>query len=246
MKQSYKILCLGLVCFSFLGLELKDVLITEERPLAIVRRFKPTVAVQNQAVDKDLILSLEENLGEKLFDGDTLMTDDKGYALVVFMDESVAKVKPNSMLIVRGDVSNDVKSMNTRINLENGEIFLNVQPQGSNDFEVATSRSLASVKGTNFGNTAGGYVWVEEGQVDLTALNSGQTVSLYDKMFGQVDQQGNNVDTGELTDRELQDLNEGYSDLDNDLERKTIKLRFRDENGQVRVIEVVIFEEGQN
>jgi hypothetical protein len=136
--------------------------------------------------------------------------------------------------------------MNTRNNIINGEIFINVEPQGGNDFEVATNRSLASVQGTDFGSTSEGYVWVEEGQVDVTALNSGQTVSLFEKMFAQVDEQGNNVDSGTLNDEQLSDLNEGIDEIENDLVEIEIILRFRDQNGQLREIRIDVFEKEDN
>ncbi len=214
----------------------------QERPLAIVRRFKPQVELASG--DKEFILDLTENLGEQLFNGDTLSTDEKGYALVVFMDNTVAKVKPESMLIVQGESFADSKISNRRINLESGEVFMEVEPLGSGTFEVATSRSLASVKGTRFGTRSYGYVWVQEGQVDVTATNSGQTVSLFERMFAEVDENGNSVQSGTLTEEELSNLGEGFDELDEDLIERTIILRFRDANGQIREIPVNIFEKG--
>lgn len=195
--------------------------------------------------DKFIKLDLSENVGEKLFNGDSLLTNEDGFALVFFMDRSIAKVKPNSMLIVNGQVGITSKVSNTRINLKRGEIFLEVAPQGANDFEVATSRSLASVKGTQFGSKSDGYIWVQEGQVDVTALNSGQTVSLFEKMFAKVDDQGNEIDSGTLSTDELDGLNQGYDEMDSDLIKKKIILRFRDQNGQIREIKIDAFEEGQ-
>ncbi len=216
--------------------------VEQERPLAIVRRFKPQVELATG--EKEYYLNLEENIGEQLFSGDTLSTEEDGYALVVFMDNSIAKVKPESMLIVQGESLADSKISDRRINLETGEIFMEVEPVGSGTFEVATSRSLASVKGTRFGTKAFGYVWVEEGQVDVTATNSGQTVSLFERMFAEVDENGNSIESGTLTDEELNALGLGYDELDEDLIERTIILRFRDANGQIREIPVNIFEKG--
>lgn len=247
MKSSYKGLYIFislLLIMGFVSSEIEEY--KADRPIAIVKRFKPDVSVRNMEADKSLLLDLEENKGEQLFNGDSLITSEEGFALVVFMDASVAKVKPSSLLIVNGEVSTTSKAMSTRINLLGGEIFLNVEPQGTNDFEVATSRSLASVKGTEFGNKADGFIWVEEGQVDVTALNSGQTVSLYDKMFAQVDVQGNNIDSGTLSDEELSNLDEGYNEIENDMIQKEIILKFRDQNGQLREVSIDVFEEGQN
>lgn len=212
------------------------------RPIAIVTRFKPVVEKLTEQ-DGRFVLDLKENLGESLFSGDTLATNDEGYALVVFTsDNSVAKVKPNSMLVVRGESIADSKISNRTIDLEAGEIRLEIEPVESGSFEVRTSRSLASVKGTTFGNRATGYIWVREGQVDVTALNSGQTVSLFEQMFANVDPQGNSINSGTLSEDELNSLDEGYSDMDAELVEKTIIIRFRDANGQVREIPVTIFE----
>ncbi|MEQ8523941.1 FecR family protein [Gracilimonas sp.] len=247
MRNIKKKLYTFIVLLVFAGISSADIAMAQsERPLAIVKRFKPDVTLQNLDIDKYIKLDLEENKGERLFDGDSLSTDEEGFALVVFMDASVAKVKPSSLLILNGSVATASKAMNTRINLKNGEIFLNVEPQGGNDFEVATNRSLASVQGTDFGSRFDGFVWVEEGQVDVTALNSGQTVSLFEQMYAQVDEQGNNVDSGTLTNEELNSLGEGYSEMENDLIQKEIKLRFRDQNGQLREITIDVFEEGEN
>jgi hypothetical protein len=216
---------------------------SEEQHIGIVRRFKPDVNISNLDIDKYIELTLPDNLGEKLFTGDTLSTKEGGFAYVMFMDQSVAKVKPQSLLIINGDRGLASKEGNTRIDLMGGEIFLEVQPQGENDFEVSTSRSLASVKGTEFGSTSDGYTWVESGQVDLTAFNSGQTVSLFDYMYGQVDEDGNEVESGTLSDEELEELNEGFDEMDDDLVRKEVILRFRDVNGQLREIRIPVFED---
>lgn len=224
---------------SLLNSDQRDV---QVRPLAIVRRFKPQVDL----LSKDrgsYVLDLRENVGEPLFDGDTLATGQTGYALVIFTsDNSVAKVKPESMLIVRGQSLANSRLSNRRIDLEQGEIRLEVEPIGSGSFDVQTSRSLASVKGTVFGNNADGFIWVEEGQVNVTALNSGQTVSLFEKMYAEVDEQGSSVESGTLSDEQLGDLGEGYEDLDEDLIERTVIVRFRDANGQVREINLTIFE----
>ncbi len=219
-------------------------LIKNDRPLAIVKRFKPNVDIENSQADRSKRLDLNEDKGEQLFDGDTLRTDSEGYALVLFMDKSIAKVKPQSLLIVRGETELSSKRSNTRIDLSLGEIFLNVEPQGNNDFEVSTSRSLASVKGTEFGSTSEGYVWVKEGQVDVTALQSGETVSLFEKMYAQVNEQGNEIDSGTLSDEDITDLDEGYDELDEEMIKKQIKFRFRDANGQIREVTIDYYEKG--
>jgi ferric-dicitrate binding protein FerR (iron transport regulator) len=185
-----------------------------------------------------------ENKGEQVFDGDTLFTDKSGYAYVIFVDNSVAKLRPETQLMIRGESRPDSRISNRRIDLTQGSVLLELEAIGSGTFEVQTSRSLASVKGTTFGNTAEGYIWVTEGQVDLTAMNSGQTVSLFEGMFGQVDPDGNAVDSGTIDKEKLDELNNDYGDMEGDYEEKTIIIRFRDANGQIRTEEIRILEKG--
>lgn len=223
----------------FIQLELTS----NDRPLAIVKRLKPTLYVDKAEYDAPKYLSPEDGVGEQLFDGDTLTTED-GYALVVFMDKSIAKVKPNSRLVVRGETERTRKISNTRIDLSLGEIFLEVEPQGNNDFEVTTTRSLASVKGTKFGGRSDGFYWVKEGQVDVTATESGETVSLFEKMFAKVNETGDSIESGQLTDEELNNLDEGFNEINEELIKKELKLRFRDANGQIREMNIEYYEKG--
>lgn len=233
-----KLIGFGAVFFVLLGMASVELYkySSADRPLAFVRRFKPSVTVfpKNITADK----------GEPLFSGDTLRTNEEGYAAVQFMDKSFAKVKPQSELIVRGEVRND-KSTSARIIMEAGEIFMEVVDQGQNNFEVATSKSVASVKGTEFGITSDHYAWVEDGVVEFTATISGETVTLRQKMFGQVNED-NSITTGELTDEELENLRNDFEELAEESTPKVLKIRFRDENGQIREIELEYYENNQN
>lgn len=249
MNNRFKILStpflLLLVMILFAGDFQQYQILAQERPLAFVRRFKPTVEMASNQKGK-YYLDETNSKPENLFDGDTLTTNEDGYALIIFMDNTIAKIKPDSRLIVRGESFADSKISKRRINLEGGEIFMEVEPLGAGTFEVATSRSLASVKGTHFGTKSFGYIWVEEGQVDVTATNSGQTVSLFEKMYAEVDEAGGNIASGNLTEDQLLNLNSGYDQLDEDLIEKTIILRFRDANGQIREIPINFFEKKKN
>lgn len=217
---------------------------SQDRPLVVVTRFKPNVIVDKQSAEATKVLNIDTDKGEKLFSGDTLRTDSEGYALVLFLDKSIAKIKPNSLLIVMGEDERTSKKTSRRISLEQGEVFLDIEPQGSNDFEVVTSTSLASIKGTRFGGKSDGFYWVESGQIDVSALNSGETVSLFQNMFAKVDDNGNNIESGELSEQEMNALKDGYQVLDENLERKEIRFRFRDENGQLREVIINIIEKG--
>lgn len=204
-----------------------------DRPLAIVRRYKPDVKVY----PKDI----SAKMGEQLFSGDTLRTDENGYAAVQFMDKSFAKVKPRSQLVVYGEVQDD-KSTSTRIAMELGEIYFEVTRQGQKDFEVTTDAAVASVKGTRFGVQSGNnYFWVEEGLVELTVTATGEKVELRENMFGQVEEDGT-LNVGQLTSEEITNLRNEYQEYEDNLTPKIMKFRFRDADGQIREIDLRYFE----
>lgn len=226
------ILPLLLVGFIAAGAHLKD---TADRPLAYVQKFKPAVGVQNQGPLQNV-----EERGKPLYTGDTLRTDESGFALVQFMDKSLAKVKPDSRLIVQGEIE-DKNNSNTRIGLELGEILLNVSEQGTDNFEVATNTAVASVKGTNFGATHEDYYWVEEGEVEVLVNNTGESVTLTDRGYGQVQEDGT-IESGELSEEEVEERNQEYEEMEENTDPETYELRFVDEDGEEQIIEIKVYE----
>ena len=224
----------GILSLGWVSAEVYNYL-NPDRPLAYVRRFRPDVRLLPKNIMADR--------GEPLFNGDTLRTDNRGYAAVQFMDKSYAKVKPKSELIVRGDVKN-TNSITTNIVLKGGEILLEItERRAGNEFEVTTSTAVASVKGTKFGvQENSSYFWVEEGLVDLQSRATGNTVQLAAMMFGQINAD-NTITTGEITREQLLQLNEDYESLNKSVtDPKIIKFRFRDKDGEWREIELKYYE----
>ena len=212
----------------------------EERPLAIVRRFRPIVVVKQTSEAE----WLEAKITQPLFDKDTLRTGPDGYALIQFMDNSLARVRPNSLLVIRGE-TRDRGSTFSRITLEAGELLLNVNGRQSN-YEVQTRTAVASVKGTTF-NTK-----IEDdlstvftgfsGVVEIIALNSGQTVTLTRRNRVRVDQRGETVTLETISSSELQNLQQQYDDLEEGTRPDILRLRFMNRSGQVREIDIRYFE----
>ena len=205
-----------------------------DRVLAYVKKFKPTANINN--VNKQI----EAQKASPLYSGDTLSTNQNGFALVQFIDKSFAQIKPNSQLIVNGTVDND-KSTTARIVLETGEIFLNVTKRANSDFEVETNAAVASVKGTEFGVRFDNYFYVLEGLVELASKQTGEILSLEANTFAQVEN-GGAMEKGQLSENEVAQLAEESSEFTESLEPKVLKLRFRDENGQIREVEIEYFE----
>ncbi len=209
-----------------------------DRPLALVTRLIPNLLVRN------LERELNADKGSELFNGDTLRTDENGYALIVFMDRSTAKVRPKSQVIVRGEIDRD-RNSSSRLNLNIGEMFLEIEKRPNNELEVSTTTTVASVKGTKFGARHTGYFWVEEGEVEVTAIESGETVTITSGMFARIGDDGIDLISGNLSDEEIAELGRDYRILDSELNEKRLILRFRDANGQLREEEVIYYEQNE-
>lgn len=206
---------------------------SENDALGLVTKYKPSLSLEN--LDREMLAET----GTTLMNGDTVTTDENGFALIQFIDSSFARVKPHTELVVRGEVVNG-KSTSTRIGMEAGEVFLNVSQRSVTNFDVATSTSVASVKGTEFGATYDNYFYVFEGEVELLS-ETGEIATLTDQMFGQVNMNGS-IDTGILTDEELEDLMEEYESLEQRTIPRTLRLNFVDANGQIRTIEIELYD----
>jgi hypothetical protein len=210
------------------------------RPLAIVRRFKPMVRIKESGKPS----WVDAQMAFQLFDRDTLRTGTDGYAVLQLVDNSLARVRPNSELVIRGE-QNARGGLNSRIQVESGELSLKVEGRVS-QYEVATSSSVASVKGTEFttrilpnGDTE---FTCFSGVVEIMALGTGQTVSLTRRRRAVVDAEGNDIAVSTVSTREARQAQNQTQELDTAAKPKVIRLRFVNPDGQAREIEIRYFE----
>lgn len=215
------------------------------RPLAFIWGYKPEVKIMNRAQDRDL----KARKAEQLFNGDTLATGANGYAAVRFIDKSLAKVKPNSLLIISGSIDNQSPgSAASRILLNMGSIFVQIEPRNQRNFEVATSKAVAAVKGTEFGAETSpdgsSLFWVKEGEVVVTVNQTGQKVSLTAGMFGRVPEKGDDIETGRLSPQQMQERMRVYDSFDRITTPQKMKLHFRNDDGQRKDIDLDYYENG--
>ena len=227
--------------FLLIGLVPEEVVKKDtNRPLAIVRRVKPQVVVKHS--EKQEWKNVE--MGEKLFNSDTLVTREKGYAAVQFTDKSLVKVKPSSMLIVQGEVKGR-KSTAAKLALEFGSLFLDVEEQESS-FDVTSGSAVGTVKGTEFGcsveKNGSTRFWVSEGKVTVTASQSGKSIDLNERMFADITPDGVIKKTGRLSRSEVKKLLNEYENLDNNSVPKTLKLRFKNNDGETEEVDVNYYE----
>ena len=210
------------------------------QPLAIVRRFRPTVNVR----ESDEPVWVEARIAHELYDRDTLRTEGDGYAVVQLVDNSLVRVRPNSMLIIRGD-ANDRGGLNSRINVESGSINLSVSGRQS-EYEVGTQTAVAAVKGTQFSTTInpdGTSTFVcFSGEVEITALESGQTVSLVQRRRALVEADGRRIRLQRVSRREIRRLEREEVRLEEASSPSILRIRLMNNEGEIREIDIPYFE----
>jgi ferric-dicitrate binding protein FerR (iron transport regulator) len=113
---------------------------------------------------------VEIKRGQRLQDGDKLVTGKKSFAALRFIDDaSLVRVGENTVCTVHGQKSNNQVAKN--IALEAGALLSRVR-QLKGKFQVSTPTSVASVKGTEFiaehKSNPGTYYFGEEGEVEVT------------------------------------------------------------------------------
>lgn len=87
-------------------------------------------------------------VGDRLFNGDELETKNESYAAVKFTDQSsLVKLFPNSILNI--NTTQEKEKTDKKCVLKIGELWAKVE-KGTGKFEIETSTTVASVKGTNF------------------------------------------------------------------------------------------------
>ncbi len=210
------------------------------RPLAIVRRFRPMVQIR----DTGNVEWVEAKVAFQLFDKDTLRTEKDGYAVLQLVDNSLARVRPNSVLVIRGE-PNARNGLNSRIHVESGEVNLRVEGRVS-QYEVATPSAVAAVKGTEFTtrilSDGSSEFTVFSGVVEVTANASGRTQSLTRRRRAVVDADGNGIVTNTISNQEIRRSQNEYTQLDTSAKPKVIRIRFINASGQVQEVEVQYFE----
>lgn len=214
----------------------------DDRPVAIVRRANPDVNVKHAKATE----WVQSEVGQPLFNNDTLKTGEDGFAVLHFMDNSVVKVKPNSEIVVKGEVT-DKNNTAFRLVVNTGGIFINVTKRltGQSVFEVKTPTGVASVLGTSFetkvSNMISTYL-VHSGLVSVAALNSGQTVQVNRGNKASIDEEGNSINIEEVSEEEMNNSMNDFDDLEDDSSPKTLRFQFVNDEGQVQNIELQYFE----
>jgi len=217
----------------------ETVIKNDEQPLAIVRRFRPTVNVRESAAQQ----WVEARVAQPLFHSDTLRTEQDGYAVVQMVDNSLIRVRPNSMLIIRGDV-NERGGVNSRIDVERGGLNLQVSGRNS-EYEVGTQTAVAAVKGTRFSVTLNSdgttTIVCFTGALDVIARESGRSVELRGGRRALVNSSGQAVQTERVSRREMRRLEAEEVQLEEASVPDVLRIRLQNSDGDIREIEIPYF-----
>ena len=129
-----------------LGLYLPGSVTAQESPLALVHwlLLDQQVVVQRQAQDP-----LQATLGQRLANGDLVLTSANTRAAIRFTDDgSLVRLNPNARLQVRSE--GDRSALTKTLELEFEELWARVSLQQGRTFQVQTPSGIAAVKGTEF------------------------------------------------------------------------------------------------
>jgi hypothetical protein len=109
---------------------------------------------------------------------DEIRTEDNSVAIVSFLDKSVLKIQPNSLVTISGNTESAGKnsSVNTKSHIGKGSFYFSVKKQGNNsDFKFTTPTMVASIRGTagllKAENDSLNQLILEEGSVYIEANN---------------------------------------------------------------------------
>jgi hypothetical protein len=214
---------------------------SDDKPLAIVRRFKPEVLVRfsNQRT------WVQAEMAQQLFDRDTLRTGEDGYAVVQLVDNSIARVRPNSLLIIRGEV-NDRDGVNSRISVESGSMNISVTGRQS-EYEILTPTGVAAIKGTQISATVnddGSSTFIcFTGEVLVSAVNTGQQVSLTRRRRAIVDPMGNTIRVESVSRREVRRIENEETNMQEAATPKFLRFRMMNAAGEIVDVEIPYFEQ---
>ena len=126
-------------------------------------------------------LSSELEMSKSLFNQDQILTGTDGFTKVVYLDDgSTIKVHRESEVYIQGSIKN--RRIIKQINIIQGRMKFDINPQELVDFRVVTPTSVATIKGTRFwvdcqGDDGDSFVGLT-GRVKVENVESGQFVQL--------------------------------------------------------------------
>lgn len=200
----------------------------------------PSVGVLTKVIQNVEYKSIEEGnwgeaeLGGILYDGDEVRTGDRSLALLKFLDNSLLRVRENSIVTIYGD--KEGTSLNKNTFIQEGKVGFEISKQEDEEFKFTTPTGVASIRGTTgfFEVPEDGsmLLFVSEGLVELESLRgSKETGAVGAGQVGQISP------GGELRIEKASDeVQKKYNTLKRD---ETKRIRIKLDNGQEYILEYI-------
>lgn len=200
--------------------------------VSVAMIFKTVQDVTRKSLSTDWVKAAR---GENLVSGDQLKTGQRSLAVVKFLDNSILRVREQSVLTIssEGSRGSGIKT----IQLNGGSVGFDVQKQHENElFQLTSPTSVASIRGTK-GKWSGGKgndtLIVTEGLVNLKNSATNKEVNVPAGFIGFSNQDGS-VSSRKATEQELADANTVATN--NSLNE--LDLQFKDPNGQSKELKL--------
>lgn len=140
---------------------------------------------------------------------DTSIATDSEYVLISLTNESYLLLRPGTNIQIKaGQAGYEPHSIQLEIN--KGSLYIHMIPQSGYGLELMVNGSLVSVSGANAGVHTMGFYWVEEGQLQILSLDSGSQATIRKGMYAQLNEGGNDIISGNLSNDEVKQLADSY------------------------------------
>lgn len=200
----------------------------------------PSVGVLTKVIQKVEYKYVEDGnwdnaeLGGVLYDGDEVRTGNRSLALLKFLDNSLLRVRQNSIVTIYGTKENSKLNKNTFI--QQGKVGFEVSKQEDEEFKFTTPTGVASIRGTSgfFEVPVDGsmLLYVDEGLVEIESqLGSKASGSVGAGQVARINTNG---------DLNIESASDAVKNEYNSLQRdETKRIRLKLNNGEEYIIEYI-------
>lgn len=146
----------------------------------------------------------------QLKSGYEIKTEKGSLAMILFADQSKLIVREKSIVTIQGEVQGR-QILNRNVHMDRGNVIFNVKKAETEQFRFSSPISVASIRGTEGGYTAGGNednLIITQGLAEFTNLLSGRMMNVGTGQKGVADSTGR-LDVSPATDEELNDVRSG-------------------------------------
>ncbi len=203
--RTIKFLFITLIIFSLVNLPIESTTkIKADSPIAVMMKIIKEVKLKKLNNDwKDA------KIGLPLITGDEVKTGSKSLALIKFTDNSLLRLRENTLVKIYADKKGNSISKNTYI--ENGKVGFKVTKQEDEEFQLTTPTMVASIRGTEgfiqTNEDGSSLLVVETGSIDINALlGNKQFGNVKDGQYALVGSDGE-VIIGEVTEEQKEEGN---------------------------------------